>query len=397
MLAIPSFDRASIVLWLRCLAGRYAVLFAERHGLYLYTDPAGTMGIYHTASAAASTPSLLVAAQTEPPELPWLSECQNHFFPGKTCCHPEVHPLMANHELHLNTGTSIRFWLPLAPSEESLANVEKICTLLQQIVKGISAAGPLLASLSGGRDSRVILAALRAFAQDVRFFTIEASRVGGERDLKFSRELAARFQLNHQIFRSGPTLDWLSSAYDEIGAGMCSARHRRELDGVQQVDAAGCTHLGGFGGEVLRAELWPSARPTRADTRILARQAFPRPSNMVTASIDEWRRSVPPGTSPATVFDLFEFEQRAGRTAGINEACSGIFYETALPFASRELFELLQGIPCAMRYGRSVNAALIQMMWPELLEVPFTDSGRQVWKCLPKSLRMVARGLLRVR
>ncbi|HTO05143.1 MAG TPA: hypothetical protein VL069_15645 [Opitutus sp.] len=116
---------------------------------------------------------------------------------------------------------------------------------------------------------------------------------------------------------------------------------------------------------------------------------------MIIEAIHEWRNSLPAGTSPATVFDLFEFEQRGGRSTGIAEACSGLFYDTTLPFASRELFELLQGIPSALRYRGGLNAALIQVMWPQLLEVPFTASGRPWWKSLPKSVRTLAKGLLR--
>jgi hypothetical protein len=189
---------------------------------------------------------------------------------------------------------------------------------------------------------------------------------------------------------------WATSAYDEIGSGMLHARTRNELDGVRRIAASGCVHVGGFGGEVLRAHLWPSRRPKRADTRALTRQAFSCTPPAVVEAVDQWRSSVPLDTSPPTVFDLFEFEQRSGRSAGIVEACSSLFHETVLAFNSRELFQLIQRVPLEMRYAGTLNDALIRTMWPQLLEVPFTQRGRPWWKSLPKPMKAAVNKCCRI-
>jgi len=390
---IDKLDRESIVRWLLRLAGRYVVLFSEGENLYLYTDPAGMMGIFHTCAKAASTPSLLLRGEDqEIADTGIRRELEENFFPGTMCAHSGVDALMANHELHLNSGVTRRFWSPSPGPRGDKPPIDEMCDLLQRIVDGFRSSGQLLVSLSGGRDSRVILAAVRAFAAEVRFFTIQKPH-SNNRDARYSRQLAVTFQLNHEVLRSLSPPQWVTSAYDEIGSGMLRARSRPELDGLRKINTSGCVHVGGVGGEVLRAHLWPSQRPKRADTMKLTRQAFSCAPPSVLDAVGQWRRSLPLDTSPPTVFDLFEFEQRSGRSAGIVEACSSLFHETAPPFNSRELFELIQCVPLEMRYAGKLNAALIRTMWPQLLEVPLTQRGRPWWKSLPKPVKAAVKRL----
>jgi Asparagine synthase len=384
---IDKLDRESIVLWLLRLAGRYAVLFSEGRNLYLYTDPAGMMGVFHTSAKAASTPRLLLRREDqEVRDTAIRQELEENFFPGTMCAHSGVNALMANHELHLNSGVAQRFWSPAPCQTGERPPIQELCELLERIVIGLRSSGQLLVSLTGGKDSRVVLAAVRAFAAEVRFFTILTPR-SNDNDARYSSQLAVKFRLRHEVVRSQSPPEWVTSAYDEIGGGMLHARTRHELDGVRRIASSGCVHVGGFGGEVLRAQLWPSRRPKRADTMTLTRQAFSCAAPSVVDAVDQWRRSVHLDTFPPTVFDLFEFEQRSGRSAGIVEACSSLFHETVLPFNSRELFQLIQRVPLAMRYAGTLNAALIRTMWPQLLEVPFTQSGRPWWGSLPKPMK----------
>jgi hypothetical protein len=393
---IDKLDRESIVQWLLRLTGRYVVFLSESKNLYLYTDPAGTMGVFHTCFKAASTPGLLLRGEEqEIRDTAIRQELEENFFPGTMCAHSGVNALMANHELHLNRGAARRFWSPGRDQKGGRAPIQELCELLQQIVIGVRSSGQLLVSLTGGRDSRVVLAAVRAFAADVRFFTILTPH-SDDNDARYSSQLALKFQLKHEVVRSLSLPQWATSAYDEIGSGMLHARTRNELDGVRRIAASGCVHVGGFGGEVLRAHLWPSRRPKRADTRALTRQAFSCTPPAVVEAVDQWRSSVPLDTSPPTVFDLFEFEQRSGRSAGIVEACSSLFHETVLAFNSRELFQLIQRVPLEMRYAGTLNDALIRTMWPQLLEVPFTQRGRPWWKSLPKPMKAAVNKCCRI-
>jgi hypothetical protein len=391
---IDKLDRKSIVQWLFRLAGRYVVFFSEGDNLYLYTDPAGMMGIFHAGAKAASTPGLLLRGEDqEIADTGIRQELEENFFPGTMCAHSGVDALIANHELHLDTGFARRFWSPSLRLTDDKPPIDEMCGLLQRIVNGFRLSDQLLVSLSGGKDSRVTLAAVRAFAADVRFFTIQTLH-SNDSDARYSQQLAAKFQLNHEILRSVSTTPlWVTSAYDEIGSGMRRARSRPELDGLRKITASGCVHVGGVGGEVLRAHLWPSRRPKRADTLKLTRQAFSCSPPSVLEAVDQWRSSLPLGTSPPTVFDLFEFEQQSGRAAGIVEACSSLFHETVSPFNSRELFELIQCVPLETRYAGKLNEALIRTMWPQLLEVPFTQRGRPWWKSLPKPVKAAVKRL----
>lgn len=389
-------DRASVVRWLFGLAGRYVVLFCEGEDLYLYTDPAGMMGVFHSGAQAASAPCLL-APDGQCQGLPGETrrELEESFFPGTLCPQPGVSALMANHELHLNSGRTRRFWMPSGGPGSDPEAPGRLGALVGRIVDGFRASGQLLVSLSGGRDSRVSLAAARAFAAESRFFTIAMPR-SGSRDAWLGRQLAVRLGLNHEVVRAWPAPGWVAAAWDEIGSGMCRASSRPELGAVCRIQARGCVHVGGVGGEVLRAHLWPCRQPKRADAASLTRQAFARAPAGVAGAVQDWRRSLPEDLPACTVFDLFEFEQRTGRTAGIVEACSCLFYETVSPFNSRELFDLVQRVPLETRFSGQLNAQIIRTIWPELLEAPFTQTGRPWWKSLPKSVKRALKGLSRL-
>jgi hypothetical protein len=299
---------------------------------------------------------------------------------------------MANHEIRIDDGHTRRFWPNTLPVPDSEAPLEEIAQLLQRILKGFRLSGGLLFSLTGGRDTRINLAAARDFVSEVIFFTFRTPQMH-YLDLKYSKQLAARFGLSHRIIDTGLVPARLIASYDEIGASMCSASSRVELGASFKLAASKCVHVGGVLGEVFRAHMWPTKNPIKSDSNSLARQAFPGLRKPIVDAVKQWRDSLPLDIAPSAVFDLFEFEQRSGRSAGITEACSSMFYSTVSPFNSRLLFDLLQRTPQETRYNGSLQSHLIDLMWPELLGVPFTTFGRQWWKSLPKSKKATLKRL----
>lgn len=294
---------------------------------------------------------------------------------------------MANHELQFNLQKQSRFW-PLTFSENYHDDaIEEIAELLNKTVTGLCRDRNVIFSLSGGWDTRTNLAAARSFAHEVPFFTIGYKSAKGL-DVKYSRIIAEKFSLNHRvIFPSSPP-EWLCSCYNEIGANMCKASNRREIGAIMEFAHIPTLHVGGVLGEVFRAYLWPRENPKKADSKLLLRQSFSNFHACITEGVEKWCSTLPSGLAPSTIIDLFEFEQRTGRLAGITEACSSLFFETVSLYNSRLIFKALQAVPRNKRYREILNRELIRIMWPDLLSVPFSSATRPRWRKFPMSAKL---------
>jgi asparagine synthase (glutamine-hydrolysing) len=138
----------------------------------------------------------------------------------------------------------------------SPAGADELCdflkTLTESAVAGIE---PVRCALTAGRDSRLLLALLRAGGVTADYYTI--GRVG-EEDVDYAQELAARFGLSHRLLtpkEDDPGMDW-----DRIAAGLITqndgmsslAQLTDYLDLGSAPQRLGIK-LGGIGAEIGRA------------------------------------------------------------------------------------------------------------------------------------------------
>ncbi|NLK37874.1 MAG: hypothetical protein GX299_07305 [Epulopiscium sp.] len=391
-------NREEILNWLEYLAGRYVVIYSQAPDiLSIFTDPSGFMGIFYNSKSVASTPALLVddsSPKIDVAEI--LLKSEGAKFPGDLCAYRNISALMANHELQFCQQKQIRFW-PTTFSENYRDDaIEEIAELLTQAVKGICRNRNVIFSLTGGQDTRTNLAAARIFAREVPFFTIRF-KDARYLDTEYSRLIAEKFSLKHRVIDPSPPPDWLLSCYDEIGANMCKASDRKEIGAIMEFAHITTLHVGGVQGEVLRAFLWPRENPIKADSKLLIRQTFNNFHDYIIEGVEKWYSTLPSGLTPSTILDLYEFEQRAGRLAGIREACSSLFFETVPPLNSRLIFKALQAVPKNKRYRGILNKELIRIMWPDLLSVPFTSAPRPWWRKFPRSTKSFFQKLIHFR
>lgn len=394
---MTSLDTSGITSWLLHAAGAYALVVSDADGLRVFTDPAALMPIFFSRDVVASTPAL-IPGLTEDVELAreYTLHGSDDQYTGSLTPYRDIKYLTANHCLEMFSGAKYRFW-PLAENYSLSTDeaVTQIADLMIRIMAGYYRQGHIVQSLTGGKDTRVVLAASRDVIRDADVFTIRSSGVSGS-DITIAQQLASigGFPLNIVDSTHAPT--WLLSLYDENCARMSIGTRRSISDACLQLSGTNVIHIGGILGEIFRAHYWPSGDPTVVSHHTFTNE-FVNKAPCVIAGVDEWIRSLPEGIAPCTAYDLMLFEERqGGRWGGIGCMASSLFYSWASPFSSREVFDLTSRVDKAVRNAGELYSLLIGTMWPSLLSVPFPPSRRHWTRHIPKSLRVLYKALSRL-
>ncbi len=159
-------DLQGLETYIAGLGGRYVVFLKHKQARRIYLDPTGSMGVMVNRETGAIGSSLFLVLDRPPspsPDYPRELVSSRYSF-GYTADR-DVVALMANHYFDIASGEQVRFW----PTEEtpfSYSNLEELDagmdTVIARHVQIISAIAkarpPFILPLSGGQDSRIIMA-----------------------------------------------------------------------------------------------------------------------------------------------------------------------------------------------------------------------------------------------
>jgi hypothetical protein len=371
--SLEQFDR-----WVSGVAGTYVVLRYTEDSLSIYTDPGAMMGVYYHEGRASSSPSLLPGIERdERIDSMYRLDPQNDWFTGSICPFKGVKFLLANHCLTLASGVIRRFWpITISAGADPLESISKCGNLLRSTVEQVSSHGTLLLSLTGGKDSRVNLAAAKNILGGIQCFTIRAPGVS-KCDVSIPNSLASRFSdISHRFADVPESEPWLTEYYDEISGHMSVGARRGILGECLEISKFGTIHLSGSLGGVSKAHFWHSKHPQDVMIKSILSK-FSNPAPCIIDGITEWLKTVPSGMAPSAIYNLFYLEQRGGRWAGVGENASALFYQPISGFNSRQYFEALCSVPEEMQFEGRLNVEMIRNLWPELLQVPFCPANHK--------------------
>ncbi len=390
----------AIVRSLRHVGGTYALIRHDSKGVWIYTD-AGIMGVYHADGRAASTPRLLPDLQRDAAidrAFPLGGAGgANEWYPGSLTPFLGVRALLANHCLCVESGRSQRFWpvADIAPAAPD-AHIDRICTILRGMMIGAARRGDLLVGLTGGRDSRTVLAAAQPIAGDCELFTLRSEHTEAG-DIEFPREMARRFGLRHRFVDVASSASrWLINWYDEMTGGMVVGAGRQAVDACRELSGLNRIHVNGALGELAMPYYWHSANPRSVRLRSLAKKQGSKPP-MIMAAVREWFESVVKGgghLNAATIYNLMHLEQLGGRWWSAVETAGSLFYESFTPFCHRELFEHLCALPPRMIYENGLRREFVRRLWPDLLSVPYCRPSRRLAAYVPRHLKETAKWIV---
>lgn len=365
----------------RRLSGSF--LFVLDHGGHrrVYLDASGTTSAVYDPQAgrvAATTPLLLdpkeYRARFDTELHDFLRVPRDGWFPGGLTAHLGIHRIQCNHYLDLDTWQQHRHWprgpIPQARNPEDACRVVAEATL--DTIKALRASGTVALALTGGNESRLMLALCRDVVKDMDFVTIanREQRV----DMALVRQLVDRFDLPHRF------LPGLVATPEEVEAYVLRAGHcmgdARAQAFPSVAPLAGVDYfVNGYGGEVARGFFWRGGdtAETPLDARgITTRLGMPVHPKVVEA-VGRWLEGVD-GLDSFMKLDLAYLELRLAPWAfanayGTPEVCH------IHPMVSRRAFEAMASLPPDWRRSGRLIGAIIEMYWPELLTIHINRYG----------------------
>ncbi len=261
---------------------------------------------------------------------------------------------------------------------------------------------PSIVPVTGGRDSRLVLAA--ALAAGIDFET----RTGGEPghpDVEIGRRLA-----------DAAGVPWRTLEHDPHGSVAGDWRRAAELLHLTASGTASLSDAAGFpfgprpgplplwhsgqGGEVARAYYGTGAGLDRDGLvdRLYARFTGRRPGraevlgeagrqivlDQIAAFVDD---SLAAGIEPVDVPDHFYLSRRMGTWAGPTHGAVEYVRDTTSPLWSERLLPDLLGLPAADRERELFHARVLERLAPKLLAVPYEDAAASFTRKVRAELR----------
>ena len=313
-----------------------------------------------------------------------------------------VRALGARRRLTVTGGRPV---VTVVPDEAVGGSYEQVAAALADAVRPLGEQDvPVELSLTGGKDSRLIAAALTAakvpfrarthgFAShpDVIVAAMIARQLGVEHVVTEPR-VAASDQAPQQAPDGADVLARLRSAV-LVSDGMLSA-----FENVGRPDPRVTTEpvqTGGHGGELLRGgyapAAWSSRRPARAWSEVRGTELFrrmvtrrlgllrPAAAGAYLAAVAPFAATLPRG--PLRTLDDFYLANRAGRWSAAARQAYLLREPLVQPFFSDPVVQAARAVPLPDRVTDRLHRGVLAVLCPELLDLPLAGSS---WKSGPR-------------
>jgi hypothetical protein len=368
-------------------AGRFLIIGVERasEDVWLVPDAGCSLSmVYRTDRAVAgATPTAVNLDRLEA----FVEQCQsepelgaNKFFPAGLTRTEETRRLLPNFVLELSTSRADRRW-PTKPFVSG--SVDRVCdVVLDRVATTIRAASRsyrLNAGLTGGRDSRMVLAAAgRAkLAGSIKWFTYAYPSNEKPEDLPLSIEIAKKLRLDHRVIEPISPTRVDRDAY-LLRVGFCNNSGKagdHDLSFRQFFDASEAMMIG-YGGETAKAPYWHDRIPTEMPDakRILELMGLPTSGRELRA-MEEWLATVPAWMRPPDVLNLAYYENRMGAWALPQMYGAGPMAMFFCPMLHRDVVSANFTLPDEARRTRALPVRMGQRIFPRIGKLGFKLSG----------------------
>jgi asparagine synthase len=260
---------------------------------------------------------------------------------------------------------------------------------------------PVELSLTGGKDSRLIAAALTAAQVPFRART---HGFASHPDVIVAAMIARLLGIEHVVTEPRPaTPEQAPEAADVLARlrsavlvsdGMLSAFENVGRPDPQRTSEP--VQTGGHGGELLRggyaAAAWTERRPARAWSEARGAELFrrmitrrlgllrPAAASVYLASVAPFAASLPGG--PLRTLDDFYLVNRAGRWSAAARQAYLLRERLVQPFFCDQVVRAARAVPLPDRITDRLHRGVLAALCPELLDLPLAGSG---WKSGPRT------------
>lgn len=369
------------------LAGRYLMFVRLSDKMRLYPDAGGTKSAYYAWSDSdnafwvGSQPRLVSDASGSQIDRALLREFTSsehaHSWPAETTPYAHVHRLLPNHYLSYETRTARRFW----PGESAIdlpdvdpdSAAEEIATSFRSQLQHLVGRAKVAMPLTGGHDSRTLMACTLEYASDIEFFVVYNPQTPYF-DRLIPRRLSRLLGVNFQAIKAKPCdrsfwsvvkHNMADMAWDE---GLCNVNTFGALFPGWSLVFTGMAEIG-------RCFYYPNgAHPSHIDARRLAQYGGYRDNPVAIRSFERWLSRLPRHDDLNTL-DLFYWEHRVGNWHSLMYTALDTVCDPYTPFNCRRILLLMLAQPVELRQAPyRLFRHVCALADPRMIHIPFNDS-----------------------
>jgi len=374
----------------RCI-GRYYQFYKGQDGLYLRADATSLAQINYSQQdkTIATDLNLLKEVSNDFGLNKAANDFYVHTFPkkgngnawvGNESIYKDVNKILPNHSLDLQHFTESRYW-PWDSFKENNFNstVHKIADELKGVLCALSEVAPLSIAVTGGYDSRVMLAASKNIKHKCYYFIDKLSfMTDTHSDTVIGSELCKRMDVEFHIHKDFPAIKDIPESFKSDFMNNVFFATQKRIPEVYYYHQHLSKHtnicgVGEFGRSVYGA---PSSSKS---VSFLCQKYQCSNSEYAITETEKWLRSVKNSKELAgyPINTLYYIEQKIGNWGAVGNAESDIAFEEVNPFASHYLISLMLMLkPKYTAYANSkLFSALIHELAPELDGVPINPAS----------------------
>jgi hypothetical protein len=391
-----------IIVSIKPLTGRYALLYKDNSQLTIIHDAYGVREIYfctqHNRVVCGSQPNLLDSFANpklgiaQDPEIIqfYTNEMKNvrmgRLWVGDESYFQYVKHLMPNHYLDINSTRVHRYW----PSKELVtldleSAIQLSCNYLQGFMKAVTNRYKVMMAVTAGFDSRSLLAASREVKDLIYYFVNKEHHLTDKSaDIWVPREMLKKLNVPFHIHDVNGPID---EDFKKIYLNNCFWARDRALPTIHNVyfkfhqDKVNLLGLGEIG------RVYYGESPSIVDGYYLARSLKYKHSYYATKQCSRWLQETIKiaSTFNIDIMKLFLWEGLIANWSAIGNAESDIAIEEFDPYSSHYIIEILLSFN---RDQGDLFKGMYKRMWPELLEFPLnppdsiTDGVKQMLRDL---------------
>lgn len=366
---------------LKSLGGRYLWICVTPNFARIYPDAATQISCVwdrESQSAGATALSILddanYAARFDHAQFATLTLDNASWFPAGLTAHSGVRRLLPNHYLDLNNWTARRFEIdPLKPNTISPDEIVDgiISAIATQIAALVDHPKSPVFTLTGGYDTRVMLACGRHFASELQFVTIECEN---DEDMNLPKQIAKDMRLRHRILPRQQATRAGQEQYLRRSGHSCADMNLKDHPATRPL-AQNHVLVGGFGGDLARAPYWhdgdtPDSPVTPA--LLLGRMGL-LGTEKAARYLGWWLGPIRSKTAEK-ILDLAYLENRLGPWA-MAQYCADPGVVRYAPLLTYGNIALMQALPLDWKQSNGLSRAIINRLWPDLLAYPFSGKA----------------------
>lgn len=394
------------------LAGRFILLVDTQDETFTLTDATGNRALfYHDTGCLSSHPSLLsdvVGAEQDPQATQFLNSPayqsnKDSYFPGIQTPFESVRALTPNTRLDLESLSVDRFYPRDSLRENSVEDViPELANLFKTQIEVLADNEPLAVSLTAGIDSRVTLAATRAVADDVFYYTLSFNEES-QKEAQVAKRLCNELGLEHQTIEVSDEVDqdWIDEFMSNT-AEMSSPFRARIAKALYDEYPEDRVHLKSNVAEIGRTFYQKSRAllpPPDANTQSQLYGIKPE-SPFVQQAFQEFIDKTNYDVTRENGYDpidLFYWEHRIGIWQSLGLFEWDVAQDTHILYNCRQILELMLSVPFSDRKSNRLFHNLIDELWSETKTIPIDahNPGREQNPRIKEIKRYVRGGLFR--